>query len=96
MVFVKCNIDSCVLSEDGESKVGKLVKQYLLFKQGIEIDMVKKIVKMIKDVKMKVQVSIQGDKVCVIGKKCDDLQVVMVMLCEFDLDIFLQFNNFCD
>ncbi|MDY6842139.1 MAG: DUF520 family protein, partial [Pseudomonadota bacterium] len=84
------------LSEDGESKSGKLVKQHLLLKQGIETDMAKKIVKMIKDQKMKVQASIQGDKVRVTGKKRDDLQAAMAMLREADLDIPLQFNNFRD
>ncbi len=96
MAFAKRNIDSRALSEDGESKAGKLVKQHLTLKQGIKTDMAKKIVKMIKDAKMKVQASIQGDKVRVTGKKRDDLQAVMAMLREAELDIPLQFNNFRD
>ena len=74
----------------------QLVKQHLLLKQGIETDMAKKIVKMIKDQKMKVQASIQGDKVRVTGKKRDDLQGAIAMLREAELDIPLQFNNFRD
>ena len=56
----------------------------------------KKIVKMIKERKMKVQASIQGDKVRVTGKKRDDLQEAIAMLREAELDIPLQFNNFRD
>ena len=75
---------------------GKLVKQHLLLKQGIETDMAKKIVKMIKDAKLKVQASIQGDKVRVTGKKRDDLQTAIALLKEAELEIPLQFNNFRD
>jgi hypothetical protein len=94
MAFAKRNIDSRALSENGDSKAGKLVKQHLELKQGLETDMAKKIVKLIKDQKMKVQSSIQGDKVRVTGKKRDDLQEAMAMLREADLDAPLQFNNF--
>ncbi|MCA0912826.1 YajQ family cyclic di-GMP-binding protein [Marinobacter nauticus] len=96
MAFAKRNIDPRALSEDGESKAGKLVKQHFTLKQGIETDMAKKIVKMIKEQKMKVQASIQGDKVRVTGKKRDDLQEAIAMLREAELDIPLQFNNFRD
>jgi hypothetical protein len=65
-------------------------------KQGIETDMAKKIVKMIKDGKLKVQASIEGDKVRVKGKKRDDLQTAIALLKEAELDIPLQFNNFRD
>jgi uncharacterized protein YajQ (UPF0234 family) len=51
---------------------------------------------MIKEQKMKVQASIQGDKVRVTGKKRDDLQEAIAMLREAELDIPLQFNNFRD
>jgi len=94
MAFAKRNIDGRALSENGESKAGKLVKQHLELKQGLETDMAKKIVKLIKDQKMKVQSSIQGDKVRVTGKKRDDLQEAMAMLREAELDVPLQFNNF--
>ncbi|MBD3656701.1 MULTISPECIES: YajQ family cyclic di-GMP-binding protein [Gammaproteobacteria] len=96
MTFAKRNIDSRALTEDGESKSGKLVKQHLKLKQGIETDMAKKIVKMIKDAKMKVQAAIQGDKVRVTGKKRDDLQEAIALLREAELDLPLQFNNFRD
>ncbi len=96
MAFAKRNIDGRSINEDGDSKSGKLVKQHLVLRQGIETDMAKKIVKMIKDAKLKVQAAIQGDKVRVTGKKRDDLQDVMAMLRESDLDLPLQFNNFRD
>jgi uncharacterized protein YajQ (UPF0234 family) len=96
MAFAKRNIDSRALAENGESKAGKLVKQHLLLKQGIETDMAKKVVKMIKDAKLKVQASIQGDKVRVNGKKRDDLQTAIALLKEAELEIPLQFNNFRD
>jgi len=94
MAFAKRSIDGRALSENGDSKAGKLVKQHLELKQGLETDMAKKIVKLIKDQKMKVQSSIQGDKVRVTGKKRDDLQEAMAMLREAELDVPLQFNNF--
>jgi uncharacterized protein YajQ (UPF0234 family) len=96
MAFAKRNIDGRALSENGDSKAGKLVKQHLELKQGLETDMAKKIVKLIKDRKMKVQSSIQGDKVRITGKKRDDLQEAMAMLREAELDVPLQFNNFRD
>jgi uncharacterized protein YajQ (UPF0234 family) len=96
MAFAKRNIDARALSEDGESKSGKLVKQHLLLKQGIETDMAKKIVKMIKDAKLKVQAGIEGDKVRIKGKKRDDLQTAIALLKESELDVPLQFNNFRD
>lgn len=96
MAFAKRNIDTRALSEDGDTKDGKLVKQQLGLKQGIETDQAKKIVKMIKDAKLKVQASIQGDKVRVTGKKRDDLQTAIALLKESDLDLPLQYNNFRD
>lgn len=96
MAFAKRKIDARALAEDGESKSGKLVKQHLLLKQGIETDMAKKIVKLIKEAKLKVQASIQGDKVRVTGKKRDDLQTAIALLKETELEIPLQFNNFRD
>ena len=64
--------------------------------QGIESEIARKIVKLIKDQKMKVQVAIQGDKLRVTGKKRDDLQDVMAVLREGSWGLPLQFNNFRD
>ena len=63
---------------------------------GLEPELARKIVKMIKEKKLKVQSQIQGDQVRVTGKKRDDLQSVMAMLREADFDQPLQYNNFRD
>jgi uncharacterized protein YajQ (UPF0234 family) len=96
MALASRDIDGRALSESGESKSGKLMKQHFVLKQGLETDMAKKIVKLIKDAKLKVQSSIQGDKVRVNGKKRDDLQTAIALLRETELEVPLQFNNFRD
>lgn len=63
---------------------------------GIDKDAAKKIQKQIKDSKIKVQSSIQGEQIRVTGKKRDDLQQIMAMLKESELQIALQFTNFRD
>lgn len=75
---------------------GKTAVQIITLKQGLDTPLAKKIVKLIKDKKMKVQAAIQGEKVRVTGKKRDDLQQVMQMLKEEKLDMPLQYNNFRD
>lgn len=75
---------------------GMEARQTLTLQQGIDQDTAKKIVKLIKDTKMKVQTAIQGDKLRVTGKKRDDLQQVMALLREGKPGIPLQFNNFRD
>jgi uncharacterized protein YajQ (UPF0234 family) len=65
-------------------------------REGVDKELAKKIVKMIKDTKMKVQAAIQGEQVRVTGKKRDDLQSVIEMLKGADIDLPLQFNNFRD
>ncbi len=71
-------------------------RQQVLVQQGIESDVAKKIVKEIKNAKLKVQAQIQGDQVRVTGKKRDDLQKVIAMLKEKDYGLPLQFKNFRD
>jgi uncharacterized protein YajQ (UPF0234 family) len=71
-------------------------RQKIVMKSGIDSDNAKKIVKLIKDSKLKVQASIQGQQVRVTGKKRDDLQTVMQMLRKSELDLPLQFTNFRD
>ncbi|RMH15957.1 MAG: YajQ family cyclic di-GMP-binding protein, partial [Gammaproteobacteria bacterium] len=75
---------------------GKIAEQAITVKQGIDQDSAKKMVKLIKDSKLKVQAAIQGDKLRVTGKKRDDLQAVMALLREAKLGLPLQFNNFRD
>ena len=71
-------------------------RQLVTLKQGLDQPFSKKIVKMIKDKKLKVQAQVQGDQVRVTGKKRDDLQEVMAMLRGEDLELPLQYTNFRD
>lgn len=70
------------------------VRQSVKIKQGIDQDNAKKIVKIIKDSKIKVQASVQGDAVRVSGKNRDDLQAVIQLLKESDVPVDLQFTNY--
>ncbi|MGK0375718.1 MAG: hypothetical protein ACJA2E_002199 [Arenicella sp.] len=73
-------------------------RQIIDLKEGIDTDLGRKLVKQIKDKKLKVQTAIQGDQLRVTGKKRDDLQQVMAFLRDADTDVGLplQFNNFRD
>lgn len=71
-------------------------RQVVTVRQGIETEMARGIVKLVKGQKLKVQVAIQGDKLRVTGKKRDDLQQVIGMLKEAKLDVPLQFENYRD
>nr|WP_087146101.1 YajQ family cyclic di-GMP-binding protein [Crenothrix polyspora] len=75
---------------------GKLMRQEVVLKQGVGSVLAKKIVKLIKDKKLKVQAAINGDKVRVTGKNRDDLQEVIQMLRNEKLEQPLQFDNFRD
>ncbi|WP_257294988.1 YajQ family cyclic di-GMP-binding protein [Endozoicomonas sp. YOMI1] len=94
--MVKRGIDVKCLEVKDHYGSGKQVKQEVVVRQGLDKDVSKKIVKMIKDAKLKVQAAIQGDQVRVTGKKRDDLQTVIAFLREADLDMPLQYNNFRD
>ncbi len=75
---------------------GDKVKQVLKVKAGIESELAKKIVKVIKDSKMKVNASIQGEEVRIQGNKRDDLQAAMALLKKEIDDVPLTFDNFRD
>ncbi len=79
-----------------EKAGGQSFRQDVKIKQGIDSENAKKVVKFIKDKKLKVQASIRGEEVRVEGKKRDDLQDVMSELKSFSLDLPLQFINFRD
>ena len=72
---------------------GGALKRDVDIQEGIEREIAQKIVKMVKEMKLKVQTSIQDDELRVTGKKIDDLQTVMQFLKEQDLGIPLQFIN---
>ncbi|MFO1390208.1 YajQ family cyclic di-GMP-binding protein [Cellvibrio sp.] len=75
---------------------GKQVKRDITVRTGVETELAKKIVKMTKDQKLKVQASIQGDQVRITGKKRDDLQECIAMLRAAELEMPLQYINFRD
>ena len=75
---------------------GKFYSLNLTFKQGIDQPVAKEIVKCIKEAKVKVQTSIQGEKIRVTGKKRDDLQETIALLKKSDIELPLQFENFRD
>jgi len=70
--------------------------QKVILRHGIDAEAAKKITRMIKDSKLKLQASIQSDKVRITGKQRDDLQSAMQLLRKADLGLPLQFNNFRD
>ena len=79
-----------------EMSAGQAVRQTITMMQGINKDISKDIIKIIKESKIKVQVSIQGDELRISGKKRDDLQQTINLLKTQNLDLPLQFINFRD
>lgn len=75
---------------------GNKARQEVTVRQGIATELAKKIVKAIKDAKLKVQAAIQGEEVRVSGKKRDDLQAAIALLKAQKFDLPLQFVNFRD
>jgi len=92
----KRGIDIKFLDVQKMHESAKGVRQEVHIKQGLESDTAKKMVKMIKDKKMKVQAAIQGEKLKVTGKKRDDLQDVIAMFKGSDLKVPLTYENFRD
>ena len=95
--LVKRNLSLKILDPQKiENALGGNVKQEIKLKKGLTTELAKKIVAMIKDTKLKVQASIQGDSVRVTGKSRDDLQDVIkaVRAHEEEIDAPLQFTNY--
>jgi hypothetical protein len=86
----------CLDAGDVEAAGGQTVRQLVKIKQGIEAETAKKIVKSMKDAKVKVQAQIQGDELRVTGKNRDDLQSAIQLIRGNDFGIDLQFVNFRD
>jgi len=87
---------ACLQIKEVEEIGGGKARQFLELKEGINKELGRKLVKQIKDKKLKVQTAIHGDQLRVTGKKRDDLQAVIAFLKASDVDIPLQFNNFRD
>jgi uncharacterized protein YajQ (UPF0234 family) len=95
--LAKRKVDVRFLDNGKIEKIGgDKVKQVIKIKNGIETDDAKKIVRVIKDSKMKVQASIQGEAVRITGAKRDDLQAAMALLRKDVPEMPLEFNNFRD
>jgi cyclic-di-GMP-binding protein len=95
--FAKRNVDVRFLDHGKVEKIGgDKVKQAITVRHGVPTDAAKKIVKLVKDSKIKVQASIQGDSVRVSGTKKDDLQAVMALVRKDVAELPLTFNNFRD
>lgn len=92
--MAKRKLDADALEQQDIEAAGKQKRQKYHLIQGIDRDSSKKIVKIVKETKMKVQAQIQGDKIRINGKKRDDLQHIMKKLREAELGLPLQFENF--
>lgn len=95
--LAKRGVDIRCLDEAKVEKIsGNKVKQAVTIKTGIESELAKRIVRLIKDSKLKVQASIQGDEVRVSGAKRDVLQDVIALMRKEVTDFPLQYQNFRD
>ncbi|ACE85988.1 YajQ family cyclic di-GMP-binding protein [Cellvibrio japonicus] len=94
--MAKNGIDVSCLDISSMKTSGKQVKRDMTVRTGIDKELAKKIVALVKEKKLKVQASIQGDQVRVTGKKRDDLQECIATLRAAELGMPMQFNNFRD
>ncbi|MBS0380061.1 MAG: YajQ family cyclic di-GMP-binding protein [Proteobacteria bacterium] len=85
----------CLEVKDPQTNLAA-ARQDVVLRHGIDQDNARKITRLLKDSKLKIQGSVQGDKVRVTGKQRDDLQAAMTLLRGAKLDVPLQFNNFRD
>ena len=93
----KRGVDVRCMDKGGMEKItGNKVKQKITIKIGVEADLARKIVKLIKDSKLKVQASIQGDTVRISGTKRDMLQEAIALVRKSVTEFPLQFQNFRD
>jgi cyclic-di-GMP-binding protein len=94
--MVKRKIDISSLKPGEVELVGQRAIQKVTVQQGIETEIARKIVKHVKDLKLKVQIAIQGEKLRVTGKKRDDLQDVIAVLRQAEFGLPFLFDNFRD
>ena len=95
--LAKRNVDVRFLDHGDVQKIGgDKVKRAIKVRNGIEADQAKKITRLVKDSKLKVQAAIQGDAVRITGAKRDDLQAAMALIKKDVPDMPLTFNNFRD
>jgi cyclic-di-GMP-binding protein len=94
--LTKRGVDIACMKVDDPVFSGQTAKQIVTLRQGIETELGKKIQRLIKDSKLKVQAAIQEKQVRVTGKSRDDLQQVIAMIRGSKLDLPIQFTNFRD
>ena len=95
--FAKRNVDSRSIEKGKPEKIGgDKMKRVDTLKEGLETELAKKVVKLLKESKLKVSGSIQGTSVRVTGDKKDNLQAAMALIKKDITDLPLQFNNFRD
>ena len=92
----KRGIDVGCMKEEEPDLSGNEARQTVTLRQGLDTPLAKDMVKKIKGSKIKVQSSIQGEKLRISGKKRDDLQAVIALLKDTDVDLPLQYENFRD
>jgi uncharacterized protein YajQ (UPF0234 family) len=98
-LLTKCakrGVDARMFDTKNIEKIGTKIKQPINVKVGVDQEKAKSIVKLVKDSKLKLQASIQGNAVRVSGAKRDDLQTAIQLVRKSVTDIPLQFNNFRD
>lgn len=94
--LAKRGVDIGCLDEQEPEITGSAARQNVILRRGIDSDLARRLVKTVKNSKIKVQAAIQGDKLRISGKKRDDLQATIRLLKETDVDLPLQYENFRD
>ena len=89
-------IDIACLEEKEPEFSGSEARQQVILRKGIDADLARKLVKLVKGSKIKVQAAIQGDKLRISGKKRDDLQAAIALLKDAEVELPLQYENFRD
>jgi len=92
----KREVDVACLKVDEPVVTGQTARQIVTLRQGIDTELAKRIQRKIKDSKLKVQASIQGEQVRIAGKKRDDLQAAISLIKAAEIDLPLQYTNFRD
>ena len=94
--IAKRGIDIACFDEQEPEFSGSEARQKIILKKGIDADLARKLVKLVKGSKLKVQAAVQGEQLRISGKKRDDLQAAISLLKEADVQLPLQYENFRD
>ena len=92
----KRGVDLGCLKIDEPVTTGQTARQVVTLRQGVDTELGKKIQRLIKDSKLKVQAALQDQQVRVSGKSRDDLQTAIALVCKAEFDLPLQYTNFRD